>query len=147
VEVKVGRRGRGSAARGGSATTSSGAPGTAGSGPGGDAIDLDDDVDNNDDYEDAALGSGDNDDIDDNGDEAPRVANAPPEDEKLRRARLLRGVVRSNEDYGLSDMVRLLDSSADSLAVFKDLELQALTFFASRSVVRAGGFSKKDPPI
>jgi hypothetical protein len=110
-------------------------------------MDLDDDNDNDDEYEDAASGGGDDNDNDDNGDEAPGVANAPPEDEKSRRARLLCGVVRSNEDYGLGDMVRLPDTSADAPAVFEDVELQAPTFFASRSVVRAGGFSEEDMPI
>jgi hypothetical protein len=110
-------------------------------------MDLDNDDDNDDDYEDAASGSGDDDDDDDNGDEAPGAADAPPEDEKSRRARLLRGVVRSNEDYGLGNMVWLPDSSANAPAKFEDVELQAPTFFALRSVVRAGGFSEEDPPI
>jgi hypothetical protein len=107
-------------------------------------MDLDDDDDNDDDYEDTASGSSDNDDDDDDGDEAPGAANAPSEDEKSRRAHLLRGVVRSNEDYGLGDMVRLPDASADAPAMFEDVEQQAPTFFASRSVVRAGGFSEED---
>jgi hypothetical protein len=110
-------------------------------------MDLDNDHDNDDVYEDAASGNGDNDDDDDDGDEAPGAANAPPEDEKSRRARLLRGVVRSNKDYGLGNMVRLPDASANAPAVFEDVELQAPTFFASRSIVRAGGFSEEDPPI
>jgi hypothetical protein len=110
-------------------------------------MDLDDDDDNDDDYEDAASGSGDDNDDDDDGDEAPGAADAPPEDEKSCRARLLRGVVRSNEDYGLGNMVWLPDASADAPAVFKDVELQAPTFFASRSVIHAGGFSEEDPPL
>jgi hypothetical protein len=110
-------------------------------------MEHDDDDDNDEDYEDAASGSGDDDDDDDNGNEAPGVADATQEDEKSRQARLLHGVVRSNKDYGLSDMVRLLDSSADAPAVFEDVELQAPTFFASHSVVRAGGFSEEDTPI
>jgi hypothetical protein len=44
-------------------------------------------------------------------------------------------------------MVRLPDASANAPAVFKDIELQAPTFFASRSVVCAGKFSEEDPPI
>jgi hypothetical protein len=110
-------------------------------------VDLDDNDDNDDDYEDTASGSGDDDDDDDDGDEAPGAADAPSEDEKLLRARLLCGVVRSNEDYGLGDMVRLPDASADAPAVFEDVELQAPTFFASRSVVRARVFFEEDPPI
>jgi hypothetical protein len=147
VEVIVGGRGRGSAACGGSAAASSSASGAAGSSPGGDSLDFDDDDDNNDDYEDAASGSGDNDDDDDDGDEEPGAANAPPENKKSCRARLLHGVVRSNKDYGLGDMVRLPDASSDAPAVFEDVELQAPTFFALRSVVRADGFSEEDPPI
>jgi hypothetical protein len=110
-------------------------------------MDFDDDDDNDDDYEDATSGSGDGDDDDDNGDKAPGAADATPEDEKSRWARLLRGVVHSNEDYGLGDMVWLLDASADALAVFEDVELQVPTFFASRSVIGAKGFSEEDPPI
>jgi hypothetical protein len=113
-------------------------------------MDIDDDDENDDDYEDAASGSSDNDDDDDDGDdgdEAPGAADAPPEDKKSRQARLLCGVVGSNEDYGLGDMVRLPDASADAPAVFEGVELQAPTFFASRSVVRAGGFSEEDLPI
>jgi hypothetical protein len=110
-------------------------------------MDLDDDDDNDDDYEDAASGSSDNDNDDDDGDEAPGAADAPPEDEKSRRACPMSGVVGSNEDYSLGDMVRLPDASTDAPAVFEDVELQALTFLASRSVVRAGGFSEEDPPI
>jgi hypothetical protein len=110
-------------------------------------MDLDNDDDNDDNYEDAATGSGDDDDDDDDGDEALGAANAPPEDEKSRRARLLCGVVRSNKDYGLGNMVRLPDASADAPAEFEEVELQVPTFFASRSVVRAGEFSEEDPPI
>jgi hypothetical protein len=98
-------------------------------------MDLVDNDDNDDDYEDAASGSGNDDDDDDDGDEAPRAADAPPEDKTSRWAPLLRGVVRSNEDYGLGNMVRLPDASADAPAEFEDVELQAPTFFASRSVV------------
>jgi hypothetical protein len=102
--------------------------------------DNDDDDYNDDDYNDDAS---DNDD-DDN---APEEADAPPEEDNSRRARLLRGVVRTNEAYGLCPMECLPDASADATAVFEAVELQAPTFFASRSLVRAGGFSDEDPPI
>jgi hypothetical protein len=86
---------------------------------------------------------------DDDGDESPPAeAEAPPEeDADARKTRLLRGVVRTNEDYGLGEFVRLPDARADAPAAFDGVELQAPTFFASRSVVRAGGFSEADPPI
>ncbi len=69
------------------------------------------------------------------------------EDENARRVRLLVGVVRTNEDYGLGDLVRIPDANAAAPAVFEGVELTAPMFFASRSVVRAGGFTEVDPPI
>ncbi len=102
---------------------------------------LANDDDDDDDYDDNASSSRDN-------DEDPEGASAPPEkDADARKARLLRGVVRTNEDYGLGEFVHLPDASAEAPAVFENVELQAPTFFTSRSVVRAGGFSEEDPPI
>jgi hypothetical protein len=106
----------------------------------------DDDDENEDDYNDNAS-DGDNDGNEEDNEVAPEEADAPPKDKSLRRVRLLAGVVRTNQDYGLSHMVRLPDASADAPAVFKAVELQAPTFFASRLLVPAGGFSEEDPPI
>jgi hypothetical protein len=144
MEVNVGGHGCGLAACGGSTAASSDALGTASSGPGSiNTMDLNDDKVDDDDYVDNAL-DGENHDDDDN--EPLGTANAPLEDEKTCRARLLHCVVCSNKDYGLHDMVRLSDSSADALAVFEAIELKALTFFALRSLGSAGGFSKEDLP-
>ncbi len=126
----------------GSALSAS-APGASGSSPVTNDTDLDsnNDNENNDDYNDDASS------VDDNEDGLEGAGAPPEEDAESRKARLLRGVVRTNEDYGLGEFVRLPDASADAPAVFEDVELQASTFFASRSVVRAGGFSEEDPPI
>jgi hypothetical protein len=69
------------------------------------------------------------------------------EDENARRVCLLVGVVRTNKDYGLGDLVRPPDANAAAPAVFEGVELTAPTFFASCSVVCAGGFTEVDPPI
>ncbi len=142
--MNVGGRGRSSSACSGSAASSSGAPDASGSGPGNGDVDTnqDDDNNDNDNYDD------DSDDDDDDGNyEEPEEADAPPEDKNSRQARLLRGVVRTNEDYGLCLMTPLPDASTIAPAVFEAIELQAPTFFALRSLVRAGGFSEEDPPI
>jgi hypothetical protein len=101
---------------------------------------MDKDDNKDDDYDDNA-------DDNDNDDEAPREADAPPEDENSRWVRLLAGVVHTNQDYGLGHMECLLDTSADAPALFEAVELQAQTFFASHTLVCAGGFSEEDPPI
>ncbi len=80
-------------------------------------------------------------------DKAPAKANTPPEDENLCCVCLLASVVRTNQDYGLSLMVFLPDSSAAALATFGAVELQAPTFFASRFLMRTGKFSGEDLPI
>ncbi len=107
---------------------------------------MDDDDDDNDDadYKDNAS-DGDND--DGNDDEVPGADADSPEDEISRLVHLLSGVVRTNQDYGLGSMVPLPDSSAAAPAAFKAMELQASMFFASCSLVRAGGFSEEDRPI
>jgi hypothetical protein len=69
------------------------------------------------------------------------------ETEDARWVRLLAGVVRTNEDYGVSNCVVLPDPDATALATFEAVELPALTFFASRSIVCAGGFTEMDLPI
>jgi hypothetical protein len=112
----------------------------------GDAIDLDDDDDeNDDDYDNDASG----DDADEDDDD-PEGAGAPLDEEEnaeSRKNRLLRGVVRTNDDYGLGAFVPLPDPSPEAPAVFETVELQAPVFFLSRSLVRAGGFTDVDPPI
>jgi cobalamin biosynthesis protein CobT len=125
--------------------------GASGAGPGGgNAIDPDGDDDDNeedDDYNDDASDSNDdNNDDDDDKEAAPEEADAPPEGESARQVRLLAGVVRTNKDDGLGHMVRLPDASANAPAVFEAVELQDPTFFVSHLVVRAGGFSREDPP-
>jgi hypothetical protein len=67
------------------------------------------------------------------------------EDENARWVCLLAGVVRTNEDYGLGGGVVHPDANAAALATIGVVKLQAPLFFASRSVVRAGGFTKVDP--
>ncbi len=118
------------------------APGASGAGPANDAIDQDnDDDENDDDYNNDASSESDYDDDTDG-------AGAPPEEDAYaRKARLLWGVVWTNEDYGLGEFVRLPDASAEASAVFEDVELQAPTSFASCLVVRTGGVSEEDPPI
>jgi hypothetical protein len=130
----------------GSAAAASDALGTSGAGSGNEdvAMDYSNDNDNDDDYEDDISNSND-DDIDD--DETPGEADAPLEDKNLRRVHLLASVVRTNQDYGLGPMMPLPDASADALATFEDVEVQASTFFASRSLMCAGGFSEEDLPI
>jgi hypothetical protein len=64
----------------------------------------------------------------------------PPEEEKSCWARFLSGVVHTNKDYGLGEFLQLPDVGADNLATNGDVELQAPTFFASQSVVRARRF-------
>jgi hypothetical protein len=68
-------------------------------------------------------------------------------DENARRVHLLACVVRTNEDSGLGPRVVLPDADGAALAMFQDVALQAPTFFASCSVVRAGGFTGAGPPI
>jgi hypothetical protein len=80
-------------------------------------MELDHDAANNADF--AAADSSDND----------SSSEESVEDENARRVRLLAGVVRTNP------------------ATFEAVELQAPTFFASCSVVRAGGFTEVDPLI
>jgi hypothetical protein len=78
----------------------------------------------------------------------PQEAKKPPEEyADACNARLLRGVVRTNEDYGLDEVVRLPEACTVTLATFENLLLPALSFFASRSVVSAWGFSDIDHPI
>ncbi len=135
--------------RGHSASGLGGTPGASGSGPGdGNAINLngdnDNDNENDDNYEDNASDSDDN---DDDNEATPEEADASPEGKRVRSVCLLAGVVRTNQDYGLSYMVHLPNFSANAPAIFKAIELLAPTFFASCLVVHAGGFSKEDPPI
>jgi hypothetical protein len=99
-----------------------------------DAIKLDNDAANN-----ADFAAAESDDDDSSGKESI-------EDSKTSRVCLLAGVVRTNEDYILGNLVVLLDPDAAAPATFEAVELQALTFFVSRSVVRAGGFTEVDPP-
>jgi hypothetical protein len=69
-------------------------------------------------------------------------------EEKIARlVRLLTGVVRTNENYSLGGGMVHLDANVAALATFGAVELQVQTFFASCSVVRAGGFTKVDPSI
>jgi hypothetical protein len=105
-------------------------------------MDHDDNEDDDDnDYEDDTS---DSDDDDDDDDEAQEEADAPLEDENSHRVHQLASVVCNNKDYGLGPIVPLLDASADALSAFKAVELQALTFFASRSLVHSGGYSEED---
>jgi hypothetical protein len=107
----------------------------------GDAMQLDDNDDDYNDYDNDASSAGDDkDDLE--------GASAPPEDDaKLRKNCLLRGVIRTNNNYGPSVFVQLLDPSPEALAVYGAVELQAPTFFTSHSVVLASGHYEEDPPI
>jgi hypothetical protein len=69
------------------------------------------------------------------------------ETEDVRWVCLFAGVVHSNEDYSLINHMVFPDPDAAALAMFEALELQAPTFFASCSVVRAGRFTEVDPPV
>ncbi len=89
-----------------------------------------------------------NNNYDNDNDQAPPVeVEMPLENANARKVCLLCGVVNTNEDYGLGELVRLPDARADALAMFDDVELQALTCFALCWVVCEGGFSETDPPI
>ncbi len=55
--------------------------------------------------------------------------------------------MHTNQDYSPGLIVPLLDASATALADFRAVELQVLMFFASSTLVRAGGFSEEDPSI
>ncbi len=121
VEVAV--RG-GSVARGGSSRSCSssragrgGLAAPSGPAPANNPMELDDDVANDADF--AAADSSDDD----------SSSEESVEDENARRVLLLAGVVCTNP------------------ATFEAVELQAPTFFASCSVVRAGGFTEVDPLI
>ncbi len=122
---------------------STGAPGSHGIAPAhGDAMQQDDDDDDHDNYDNDTSSA---DDDEDN----LEGADAPPEEEdaESRKNCLLSSVVCTNDDYGLGAFVQLPDPSPKPPAVFGAMELQALTFFVSCSVVRAGGFHKGDPSI
>ncbi len=62
------------------------------------------------------------------------------------KASFLRRVMQTNNNYGLSEYVRLLDARANALTVLNVVELQAPSYFASHLVVRAGGFSEANTP-
>jgi hypothetical protein len=100
-----------------------------------DAVELDDDATNDADF--TAADSNNNN----------SSSEESVEDESARRVRLLASVVRTNKDYGLGNLVVLLDPDAAAPAKFEAMELQAPTFFASYSVVCAGGFTEVYPPI
>ncbi len=136
----------GSGARSGSAATASGALGTSGAGPGDSDVvtDNDNNDDDGDDYEDNAL-HGNNDNDDDN--EALGEADVAPENENLHLVRMLAGVVRNNQGYGLGRMVLMSDASVAVPAAFKAVELQAPMFFALCLLMRARGSSEEGPPI
>ncbi len=146
-DVNVGGCGHGASGCSSALAGSAGAPGESGAGASGkDTMDLDgndNDTENNDNYEDDALGNGN----DNNEDKAPEEADAPLEDSNSRQARLLCGVVCTNEDNGLGSKACLPDASKDSLTVFKAVKLQEPTFYALRSIIRAGGFSQENLPI
>jgi hypothetical protein len=69
------------------------------------------------------------------------------EDENVRQVHLLDGVVCTNEDHGLGNLIVLLDPLAAALATFEAAELQALMFLASCSVICGGGFTEVNSPI
>jgi hypothetical protein len=102
----------------------------------------DDKDDNN--YKDNASDGDDNDEIDD---EVLREADAPLEDENLRRVYLLPGVMRTNQDYDLGPTVPLPDALVPASATFEVLELQVPMCFASCLLVYTGRFLEEDPLI
>ncbi len=55
--------------------------------------------------------------------------------------------MQTTMNQGLKKFVWLLDASIKASAVFEDMELQALTFFASRLVMWARSFPKEDHAI
>jgi hypothetical protein len=98
-------------------------------------MELDDDT-----ATDADFAAAESDNDDSSSEESVKDGNA-------RQVRLLAGVELTNDDYGLGNLVVLPDPDAAALAMFEAVELQALTFFASRSVVCTGGFTEVDLPI
>lgn len=108
----------------------------------GDVMQLDDNDNDHDDYNNDRSSA--NDDKDDS-----EGAGAPLEEEDAESCKncLLRGIVCRNNDYSLGAFVQLPDPSHEAPAVFGTVELQAPTFFASRSVVQARGFHEGDAPI
>jgi hypothetical protein len=69
------------------------------------------------------------------------------EDNCTSQVILFASVVLTNDDYGLGHLVVLPDPYTAALVTFEAVELPALTFFASRSVVRTGRPTEVDPPI
>jgi hypothetical protein len=120
---------------------SAGALGASSIAPANDAMGLDYNLEVNNNHDDNASYAG-------NDNEDPEGADAPPEeDADVCKACLLCIIVQTNMDCGPGELVRLPEASAEALAVFDDIELQAAMLFASRLVLQAGGFSKEDPPI
>jgi hypothetical protein len=95
----------------------------------------------------------DNDDYDNNAssaineyDEDLEGTGAPPDEEDAKSCKncLLRSVVHMKDKYSLSEFVRFPDACAEALAMFKHMELQALTFFEARLFVHARSYYKED---
>jgi hypothetical protein len=59
---------------------------------------------------------------------------------------LLTGVVRTNENNSLGNLVVIPDPDAAAQTTFEAVEQQTLTFFASRYVARAGSLTEVDSP-
>jgi hypothetical protein len=108
----------------------------------GDAMQLDDNHNNNNDYDNDVLSV-------DNDENNSESAGAPleKEDTKLRKNCLVRSVVRTIDDYGFGAFVLLPDLSPKAPAAFETIELLAPMFFLSSSPVHDGGFINVDPPI
>jgi hypothetical protein len=101
---------------------------------------LDDGVEDEDNYDDDASRGDDKDDEDLEGAGAPLDEGNADSHKK----RLLCGVVGTYKEYGLCMFVHLPDRSADAPVTFTGVELQALTFFASGSAACAGEFFEED---
>jgi hypothetical protein len=132
---------------------SAGVPGLSSKGPPGDSllgdlIDLNNNNKNEDDEDDKEY---DNDDIDydNDGNKFPPGEGrfTVEKDADACKACLLSGIVCTGYDYGRGLSVYLLDTHANSQAVFDNVELQAPVFFVTRLLVCAGELSEGEPPI
>jgi hypothetical protein len=95
-------------------------------------------------YEEDDSDSNDNDNDDD---KASGEADDPLKNKIVYWVRLLAGVIRTYQDYGVDPRVALLDASANAPASFEAVELQVPSFFVSYLLVCAWGIFEDDSPI
>ncbi len=117
-----------------------GAQSASGAGPANDAMELDNNNESDADYDDNESGD-DIDIVDTEGASAPRDEERSAES---RKNHWLRRVIWTNDNYDLGAFMVHPDPRFEDLVVFKTVELQALRFFLSHSLVLTGGFTDVD---